>query len=177
MSTLFMIVLLFPILFMIHEFEEIAMINVWQKRNEKYIKTLESQNKKVPFVFKGSTASFSLGILEEFLILSIITVTSYLFNNYVLFYGLFIAVTLHFFMHIFFSIHFKGYVPGITTTIILTPFFCFMIYKLNIILHYNTTTSIFAILIATLLMIVNLYMLHNIMIKFTELLNKYASNL
>lgn len=177
MNELFIIVLLFPILFMIHEFEEIAMINVWQKRNKQYINSLKSQSKKVPFDFKGSTASFSLGILEEFLILSVITIISYLLNNYVLFYGLFIAVTFHFFMHIFFSIHFKGYVPGITTTIILTPFFCFMIYKLNIVLHYTMLTSIFSILIATLLMMVNLYMLHNIMIKFTELLNKYANNL
>lgn len=176
MNALFMIVLLFPILFIIHEFEEIAMITVWQKRNEQYIKTLESQNQKAPFVFKGSTASFSLGVLEEFLILSIITVASYLSNNYELFYGLIIAVTLHFFMHIFFSIRFKGYVPGITTTIILTPFFCFMIYKLNGMLHYNIITSIFSISIATLLMIVNLYMLHNVMIKFAERLNKYANN-
>lgn len=177
MNALFIILLLFPILFMIHEFEEIAMINVWQKRNKQYISTLKSQNKKVPFDFKGSTASFSIGILEEFLILSVITIVSYLSNNYVAFYGLFMAVTFHFFVHIFLSMRFKGYVPGITTTIIFTPFFCFMIYKLNVILHYTMITSISSILIATLLMIVNLYILHNIMIKFTELLNKYASNL
>jgi len=176
MNALFMIILLFPILFMVHEFEEIAMINVWQKRNEQYINTLKSQNKKVPFDFKGSTASFSLGILEEFLILSIITILSYLSNNYAAFYGLFIAVTLHFFVHIFLSISFKGYVPGITTTIIFTPFFCFMIYKLNVVLHYTMITSILSISIATLLMIVNLYILHRIMIKFTEVLNKYANN-
>lgn len=176
MKALFIIIWFLPVLFMIHEFEEIIMINIWQKRNKQYIDHMKNQGKKAPFDFKGSTASFSIGILEEFLIIFVITILSYLFNNYMLWYGLFIAITFHFFVHIFLCIGFKKYVPGITTTLILTPIFCFMIYKLNVILQYSIVTSIFSILVVTALMLLNLYLIHKSVSKCAFLLNKYSNN-
>lgn len=93
-----------------------------------------------------------------------------------LWYGLFIAITFHFFVHIFLCIGFKKYVPGITTTLILTPIFCFMIYKLNVILQYSIVTSIFSILVVTALMLLNLYLIHKSVSKCAFLLNKYSNN-
>lgn len=172
-----MIVWLLPVLFMIHDFEELIMINVWKKRNKNYIEELKAQNKKVPYDFSGSTASYAIGIFEEFIIISVVTLLSYLFNNYILWYGLFIAVTLHFFAHIYLYIKFKRYVPGNITTIIFTPIFCLMTYELNILLHYNAIISVFSILFMTSIVLINLRMLHKIMERLTSALNKYSSEL
>lgn len=67
MKELFMIIWLFPILFMIHDFEEIIIIKSWQQKNKEYIEN--RLQKFVPFNFKASTAAFSIGVAEEFVII------------------------------------------------------------------------------------------------------------
>lgn len=54
---------LFPIIFMIHDFEEIVMINAWQQKNKQYIQNMK--DKYIPFKFKGSTASISFWVAIE----------------------------------------------------------------------------------------------------------------
>ena len=105
MKTLFIIIWLFPILFMIHDFEEIVMVYAWQQKNKQYIQS--RKDKYIPFKFKASTSAFSIAVAEEFVIISIVTIISCLLNNYVIWFGLFIAFIIHFFLHIFMCISFK----------------------------------------------------------------------
>lgn len=174
MKELFMIIWLFPILFMIHDFEEIIIIKAWQRKNKEYIEN--KLEKYVPFNFRASTASFSIGVAEEFVIISIVTIISYLFNNYIVWFGLFIAFFLHLFFHVLMYIIFKRYVPGVVTSIIFIPISCFMVYRINVLLYYNISTLFFTILIGTLLMAINLYFLHKAMGKFDLWLGKYSSD-
>ena len=174
MKELFMIIWLFPILFMIHDFEEIIIIKSWQQKNKEYIEN--RLQKFVPFNFKASTAAFSIGVAEEFVIISIVTIISYVFNNYIAWFSLFIAFALHLFFHAIMWMIFKKYVPGVVTSVIFIPLCCFIVYRVNMLLHYNITTLLFSILIATLIMIVNIYFLHKVMEKFDFWLEKYSSN-
>jgi len=56
------IIWLFPIMFMIHDFEEIVMLKAYQKRNEAYIQTLKTKGKYIPFGFEGTTPVFSIAV-------------------------------------------------------------------------------------------------------------------
>ena len=123
MKQLFIFIWTFPVIFMLHDFEEIIMINAWKQKRKKYIESLKTGH--VPFDFNASTASFSIAVAEEFLIISIITLVSSLINNYIIWYGFFIAFTLHLFIHLFQFIFFKKYVPSIITSIIFIPISCF----------------------------------------------------
>lgn len=174
MKILFIMIWLFPILFMIHDFEEIVMVNVWQIRNKEYIKSRE--NKYIPFNFKASTSAFSVGVDEEFVIISIVTIFSCLLNNYVIWFGLFIAFIIHFLLHILMCINFKKYVPGLTTSIVFIPICCFMVYKVNILMHYNIITLLLSIVISTLIFLINIYILHKAVEKISYWLEKYSTH-
>ena len=173
MKTLFMIIWLFPILFMIHDFEEIIMIKAWQQKNKQYIQS--RKNNHIPFNFEASTAAFSIAVAEEFIIISTITIISYLLDNYIVWYGLFIAFTVHLFFHVFQWLSFKKYVPSVITSIVFIPICCLIIYKINILLNYDIISLLFSILISTLIMVGNIYILHKTMKKFDSWLGKYST--
>ena len=172
MKMLFIMVWLFPILFMLHDFEEIVMVNVWQKRNEEYIKN--RKNKYIPFNFRSSTSAFSIAVDEEFAIISLVSILSCLFNNYIIWFGLFIAFIIHFVLHLLMCLDFKKYVPGVTTTILFLPVCCFIVYKFNSLMHYKVIPMLLSVIISTLIFLINIYVLHKAIEKFSCLLEKYS---
>lgn len=174
MKTLTTIIWLFPILFMLHDFEEIIMINSWKKKNKKYIE--EIRNKSIPFNFNASTAAFAIAVAEEFLILSIVTLISYLFSSYIIWYSLFIAFTLHLIFHLFQWLRFKKYVPSTITSILFIPICFYIIYKFNTLFYYNFPIIFFFTVIGTIIMIINIYILHRSMKKFDFWLERFSSN-
>lgn len=140
-------------------------------KNEHYIEN--RKGKFIPYNFAASTAAISLGVAEEFVILSIVTIVSYLLNNYIVWFGLFIAFAIHLFFHFAICISLRKYVPGVTTSIIFIPICCYLIYRFNISLNYTLTASLLSILLSTLIMIVNIYAMHKAVEKFSSWLVKY----
>ncbi len=69
------------------------------QKNKQYIKDRKGI---IPFNFEASTAAFSIGVAEEFAIISIAAIISNLLNSYVIWFGLFIAFIIHF---LFFYAH------------------------------------------------------------------------
>ena len=68
---------LLPTLFILHDFEEIIFVPLW-KNSKKYKK----QNQKYTFFGKVSNGSaFSVGVLEEFVILLIISLICKITDN------------------------------------------------------------------------------------------------
>lgn len=88
MNTLNAIVWIFPVIFMLHEFEEIIVIKSWQLRFQMKRETFKG---KWPFSDFISAESFSCAVAEEFIIISVVTLICYLSNHYQ--YGL--AFILH----------------------------------------------------------------------------------
>lgn len=173
MKIFSMIIWLFPILFMIHDFEEIIFIRAWQEKNKKDIQS--KMNKKLPFEFEASTAAFSIAVAEEFIIISAVTIISYVINNYVLWFGLFVAFTIHLLFHVLKCISLKKYVPSVITSLIFLPICCFLIYKFYMLMQYNNLTILFSIIICTIIMVLNILILHKAMKKFDYLLIRYES--
>ena len=159
-----LIFILFPIFFMIHEFEEIIMIEKWM---EKYCLDL---CRRFPGIsrhlskLKGiDTRNFSIIVAEEFLIVSLLTIVSILTNNVVYWYCGLAAFSIHLIIHIFQFIIWKGYIPAIVTTIFCIPYCVIAIYKASCILALSEL-FIYA-MISFVISAVNLVIMHKLVSK------------
>ncbi len=71
MGNIQVIILFFPILFIIHDFEEIIFIQSWISKNRYYLceKFPALSKKLLPHFDNITTASFAFGVAEEFITL------------------------------------------------------------------------------------------------------------
>lgn len=138
-----------PIIFMLHDFEEIIMVNSWQ---QKYNELLQNSIFK-PFSHWNSTASGSIAVLIEFLILILISFYSIITKNYLVWYGAFFIFTFHFIFHYFISFRFHHYTPGVSTSILFMPLCIYILYIFANHFEYKINTLIITSLISLLIFI------------------------
>lgn len=153
-----------PILFILHDFEEIIFMPLWKKTNK--FQACHNNSNFFGKVTNGS--AFSVGVLEEFIVLLCISLLTDYTHNTKIYLGFCIAYFLHFIVHFILCYRYKGYVPGIITTCCQIPI---MIIIIN---HYLTweLDSIYCIVIATILAYINLYIMHKAMPKIQTFLFK-----
>lgn len=164
----------FPIFFIFHDFEEIIFIKPWFDKNKAELKGKYPVIgvRIIPHVKKITTASFALGVWEEFLIITVLTVITYQYRTYTAWLGAFLVFTIHLIIHCVQAILMRCYVPFVATSVILIPF-CFFIIQGVFKLHpINFIMLICAVLVSTVIMIGNLLMLH----KGMELFSKWEKN-
>jgi len=121
--------------FIIHDFEEIIVIERWLQKNEKELltkipKTFHSYFQKI---FPKHTAGFALAVLVEYIVILLFTIIAiFVKQNYWSVIGILSIVTLlflHCFTHISQSIILKRYTPGVFTAIVLLiPFSLYFYY-------------------------------------------------
>jgi len=174
MSDIKVLVWLFPVIFIFHDFEEIIFMQPWISRNSLYLsKRFPALSKRVlPHFGKITTASFAAGVAEEFLLISVITVVSYLTDWYSLWIGLFIAFTIHLVIHCLQALAVGKYVPSIVTSVICLPL-CVYIIKYSIILFPVYTIVLYSVL-GLVIMAVNLIAVHRGMDVFSRWLSRYG---
>lgn len=160
MNNIKIIIWLFPILFIFHDFEEIIFIQVWISKNRDYLcKKFPILSKKLlPHFDNITTASFAFGVAEEFILISIITVVSYVTNWYLLWIGLFIAFTLHLVIHCFQALVIKKYVPAIITSLICLPICIYIIN--NVVKLFQLHTVVLYSILGFIIMVINLAIIH-----------------
>lgn len=148
---------LFPVIFIIHDMEEIIGIGIWLRRNKELIE------KKFPFMLKTykdfSTEGFSLAVAEELLLCSLISLTALLTDNelvWCLWLGGFTGCTLHFAVHLLQSAALRKYIPATATSIVFLPVSIYIIYKCLCILNVSTALLIAGMVIGTAAVAVNL---------------------
>lgn len=165
---------LFPILFMFHDFEEIIFMKWWIRKNGAELsQRFPSLAKKLlPHFESLQTASFALGVAEEFILISVITLISYLTNHYGLWIGLFIAFSIHLIIHIVQALIFRKYTPAIVTSLICLPFCLYILDFLakNFALQDLVINSIMGII----LMVINLIAVHKAISLFGKWLSKQS---
>lgn len=88
MNNIQIIIWLFPIIFIFHDFEEIIFMQAWISKNRSYLyKRFPKFSKKlIPHFDNITTASFAVEIAEEFILISIITVICLLICTYIIRY-------------------------------------------------------------------------------------------
>ena len=171
MSILFNVWML-PILFILHDFEEMIVMPLWKIRHHQKLATF-----KIPFfgsVTQGS--AFAVGVLEEFIILLLISGFCQLTHNSLLYLSFVVAYTSHFIIHYIMCLQFRGYVPGVVTVTLELPM------VLMIIFHYwpsdsSLLSAISYILVAISIAYINLFIMHLIMPKIQTHLEKYAKQI
>lgn len=173
MNDIKVMVWLFPILFIFHDFEEIIFMEAWISKNRHYLsERFPILSKRIlPHFDNITTSSFAFGVAEEFIIISIITVISYVMNWYNLWLGLFIAFTLHLVIHCLQTLIIRKYVPAIITSVICLPICIYMI-KYIVKLFQLDTVVLYSIL-GFIVMVVNLGIIHKGMDIFSRWLTQY----
>lgn len=164
---------LFPIIFMIHEFEEIIFMRWWLgKYKEPILSKYPNLGKRVLGQFELiSTEAFSLIVAEEFIIVSIVVVISAFTNNFELYIGLILAYSIHLLAHLIQTIVIRKYTPGTITTF-LTGLFCLFVFIRLVnseLLSFNRTL-IYSIIL-TLVVFINLKFMYYLVKKIKILYN------
>jgi hypothetical protein len=177
MNTMNFIVWMLPVIFMIHDFEEIIMAEVWGKRFRKEIGT--AWPKKQPFglnyIHNCHTPTFSIGVEVEFLLFSIISLFSVIFQSYFVWYGAFLGMLLHMvFIHMLMCVRFKNYVPGVITSVIFLFPSVWILYSAENVLHYEAGVILLACLLGTGLIVIMIPVLHKLMGPWSKWLYKYS---
>lgn len=162
---------LFPIIFIVHDMEEIIGFGIWLKKNKALL------DEKYPSISKTykdfSTEGFSLAVLEE-LILCIILCLLALFtgnsNKYIwcIWLGGFIACTLHFVIHIGQAIIMRQYIPATITSILFLPVSIWIIIKSIAELSLQATELIIFSVIGIIIVALNLKLAQSLIGKFTR---------
>ncbi|MDI6834301.1 MAG: HXXEE domain-containing protein [Rhizobiaceae bacterium] len=123
---------LFPVVFMLHEFEEIIMLKPWLAKNgpamERRFPVVAA--KVLPLYNSLSTSAFTLAVLEEFFILTAVTYAAIAFGLHDLWAGLLIAFLFHLLVHIGQTILWRGYCPFIITSLLALPYCLYALFTL-----------------------------------------------
>lgn len=164
---------LFPILFIFHDFEEIIFMRAWINKNRDYLENRfpKLAKRMLPHFERLTTSSFALGVAEEFILISFITIVSSAMNSYGLWIGSFIAFTIHLLIHCFQALMIRKYFPAIVTSLICLPV-CIYIIRLalltipiNMIIGYS--------ILCVIIMGVNIMIIHKLMAIFGKWIARY----
>lgn len=161
---------IFPIVFMLHDFEEIIFFKAWLNKNKALLQRRfpRLSRRVLPHLEKLSTAAFRLAVAEEFLLLSIITYLSLWWEQYLLWFAIFMAFSIHLVGHIIQWIVFRQYIPSIVTAFLSLPY---CIYTFNRFLSADILNA-FQMLGWTIagfaLMVVNLFFAHQLALRFEK---------
>lgn len=116
---------LFPIAFMLHDFEEVILFEPWLKRNAADIKAkLEGRlpafaSKRVESMMTKTTSEFALSVCLIFVLVSLSAFIAVEFQSYVFFLAASTAFFLHGFLHIGQVIVMRRYIPALATSLLI----------------------------------------------------------
>ena len=151
---------LFPVIFMLHEMEEIIGFGPWLDKNQAIIN-------KYPRIAASyehfSPSGFAMAVLEEYLLVIIITGASLYFANYLVWLGAFIAFSLHLLIHLIQSILIRKYIPALASSLVLLPPSILIIKRATAMTSYSLTSLLISTFLCVILMVVNLAFAHQLM--------------
>lgn len=118
------LIALLPVVFMIHDFEELVMFEPWLRKNRD-----EVQRRFPPIDallsrwHDGlSTPAYAVAVMHEFAIVAVITYASLYADSYGWWFGAFAAFSLHLLVHIAQWLIYGKYVPFVLTSILALPY-------------------------------------------------------
>jgi hypothetical protein len=119
-----LLIWLFPIIFGIHDFEEIILVEKWVSKNKEDLIKILPKRASALFEknFAQKTNQFSLVVFIEFILISLSTILVFL-NGFHggykwLYLGFYSVFFLHSFTHIGQTILLKRYTPGVITSVL-----------------------------------------------------------
>lgn len=162
------IIWMLPILFIVHDMEEIMGLGLWLKKNRALLdrKYAKISNAYSPYSTEGMTAA----VMEELVLCLVICIAARFTEFYGLWLGAFIAYTFHLIVHIGQCIVIKKYVPAVITSIICLPLSIWFIAVSISTLSYSVSKVTFYGIIGLMVIAGNLKIAHWIIHLFTKTL-------
>lgn len=176
--TFLYFVLPFPVVFLIHELEEVFKQHKWlQKHKESVVSRFPAAQKVMAHLERLNTKAFAVAVVEELLALLVVTAAVTVLGWYGVFLwmAVFIGFSVHLLVHIAQALVVKGYVPGLVSAIILLPYTvvgCEMIFRTTESLSLFLECATFGVVLVAL----NLCFAHWLGIKVAPLLPFGKSN-
>lgn len=131
--TILSLVLPFPLAFILHDAEEIAVQHRWMlSHKETLVKRFPRLKPMIDHLSELDTKAFAVAALEELAVLALATAYVLMQGKYAveLWSALFMAFSIHLLVHIGQAIWVRGYVPGITTSLLLLPFAAYGVWSI-----------------------------------------------
>jgi hypothetical protein len=127
------IIWLFPITFLLHDFEEIIFVESWFRKNYKTL--IDKVPTKTRSIFeelsKTTAARFSIPVFLQFVLYIFSSFMAVEKQIYGLFIGFNVLLFLHIFTHIGQSLYFRTYALGVGTAILISfPYSIYLFYRL-----------------------------------------------
>lgn len=164
---------LFPVIFIVHDMEEIIGYGIWLNKNRQMLQ------EKYPYILKSykdySTEGFALAVFEELLVCIVFCVLAVFTNNQylrLLWLGGFIACTLHFIIHIGQSIVLRQYIPALITSIAALPISIWIICKCIEYIDCAVWKIILFSIIGIVIVALNLKFAQSLIGRFTRWINQ-----
>lgn len=177
MNSMYFIVWLLPLIYMLHDFEEIFMAESWAKRYKSEIDTAwpNRQPFGLNYIHHYQTPTFAFTVYILFIISTAVSLLSVIFNNYLIWYGVFCGITAHFVLvHIPMCIKIKHYVPGIYSSVMLLTPSIWCLYEAAVLLHFNSLTILIALLLGIAFAAFAMLFFHKRMENWSEMLYRYS---
>ncbi|MCB2309388.1 HXXEE domain-containing protein [Clostridium estertheticum] len=167
MNELKWFVWLFPLLFIVHDMEEIITAKHWCAKGFKQYISLPI----TPFGGTKNTAGFAIGVYEELILWIIATVIGNISGFYGLWYGLLVSNIVHLILFhiILLPLSYHHYVPGeITAWLTVIPC-CYILNLAQNILGYSAGEVAIWVTIGIVFGFVNMKILHKNINRFARL--------
>lgn len=155
---------LFPVVFMVHEFEEIIFIRRWIDRNrEELARRFPRLSERMLHRLEGvSTASFAFVVAEEFILVSLVTFGAYWFSRYALFIGMVIGYGLHLAVHVLQFFMFRRYIPAILTSVLTGVYVLYAVYYFYVNGLMPVPDVVIFTVAAVVVLVLNLVLMHKL---------------
>jgi hypothetical protein len=124
------LMMMFPVVFMFHDFEELCFLESWIRKNADDIR--DKVTGKIWIGLEGySTSAIGIGIMMMFLFVSFTSILSVLLNLYTLFAAAMIVFTAHNIFHIIQPILLRRYIPAMGSAIVTLPYSLYVLRSMN----------------------------------------------
>ncbi len=113
------ILYLLPLVFMLHDFEEIVMMKTWVANNAAELQRRfpRLSNKLLGHFSALSTSAFALAVAEEFVLISAFSVAAVEQGWYAWWAGLLLAFFLHLLVHVGQFLVYRKFIPAVITSL------------------------------------------------------------
>ena len=171
MTELELIVSLFPIIFMLHEFEEIIGFKPWVTKDGPWIaKKYPKVTKQIALYKRMSVPAFALAVLEEFVLFSIATILALTLQWYSVWIAVFAGFSLHILIHIGQWMVVRKYIPIVITSLLSLPYIAWGVYKIYS--EFSVTMIVIPSVIGIIVLIVNLRFVHKLALQYDKIREK-----
>ena len=135
--SVLILVLPLPLAFLLHDAEEVAVQHRWMENHSGALRERFPRLRPLlDRLQRLNTKAFALAALEEFIVLLCVTACVLADVPFALelWAALFLAFSLHLLLHLGQAVAVRGYVPGLVTSILLSPFAAYGIFCISLVM-------------------------------------------